>query len=151
MVPAPVAPPVAPPTSPEVPAPVAPPAAGEPPAIGVLPPEPGGGAASPWPDLAQPSTISEVPGEGRVEPVALAPLVDDPWLALKALPAVAPKPAVAPDDDCAPLPEPPKVIKRAPLGEIVGKPVKRGFSEQIESAKKRFRPPAVFKAPPSDC
>ena len=148
----PVGPPVAPPVAPpEGPAPVEPPPAGGPPVIGVLPPEPGGSPGSTLPDMQQPTSVSEVPGEGQIAPVALAPLVDDPWLVLKALPVVAAKPAVAADDDCAPLPEPPKVIKRAPLGDIAGKPVKRGFSEQIDSAKKRFRPPAVIRTPPRDC
>ena len=92
-----------------------------------------------------------MPGEGQIQPVTLVPLGDDPWLVFKALPAAPAKAVVALDDDCAPLPEPPKVIKRAPLGEFAGKPAQRSFSEQIDSAKKRFRPPAVIKAAPRDC
>lgn len=142
-------PPVGPPVGP----PVEPPIPGPPPGAGSTSPvlDPVDGPPQTWPDLPPPPLVSEVPGEGRIEPVALAPLVEDPWLVLKALPAEPAKPVIAPDDDCAPLPEPPKVIKRAPLGEFAGKPAQRSFSEQIDSAKKRFRPPAVIKAAPRDC
>ena len=105
-----------------------------------------------WPDLGSAPPLTEVPGQGRIEPVLLAPLVDDPWLALKPAQAEAAKPkAVAPDDDCAPEPTKPAVVKRAPLAEAAGKPSTQGFSEQVESAKKRFRPPAVIRTPPRDC
>lgn len=140
---------VGPPVEPPVP----PPTAGPPPGPGTTPPviEPVEGPRPTWPDLPLPPSLSDVPGEGQIQPVTLVPLGDDPWLVFKALPAAPVKAVVAPDDDCAPLPEPPKVIKRAPLGEFAGKPTQRSFSEQIDSAKKRFRPPAVIKAAPRDC
>lgn len=103
-----------------------------------------------WPDLAPAPPLSEVPAGGRISPVALVPLADDPWLHLKSVEKPSVKP-VAPDDDCAPEPARPAAIKRAPLAEAAGKPVKRAFSEQLDAAKKRFRPPAVIRSRPDDC
>ena len=104
-----------------------------------------------WPDLAPPPALSEVPGQGRIEPIVLVPLVDDPWtMALKAAGTPESR-AVAPDDDCAPEPHRPAAIGRAPLAEAAGKPIKRSFSEQLDAAKKRFRPPVVIRTPARDC
>lgn len=116
-----------------------------------------------WPPLASAPLPEPVPDSGRLGPVALAPIGDDPWLLpqgqpgpLAALAGLAvkavPEKAVVADDDC--LPEPvrlPPVVKRGFLGEAAGKPAKRGFSEQIETAKKRFRPPAVVRPQARDC